>query len=291
MEIAESVTAEKVVGNVCLTSDKEQYIAQLLARDNLARVNRESASVVPKNGIYVRYVKRILDILICLPVFILLLPINGILAVCTYFDVGRPIIFSQTRVGKDGKRFKVVKFRNMTNDTDERGVLLPPSQRVTKFGKFVRKYSLDELLNFWSVLKGDMSIIGPRPLPIIFEERYSERHKMRTAVKPGLECPRIIGSSDLPPYQRQFENDIWYVENVSFLVDCKMVLHLIKMVFEMKKRAKNAAAAGYFIGYNEDGHAISLKLASQKYFDEYEELCNKEEIAVTSEKSFRVSQN
>ncbi|MBD5156496.1 MAG: sugar transferase [Butyrivibrio sp.] len=271
--MAERIITEKVAGNSCLISDREQYIARLLARDNLARVNQESAMVIPKDGIYVRYVKRLLDILICLPVFIILLPINAILAICTYFDVGRPIIFSQTRVGKNGKRFKIIKFRNMTNDTDENGVLLPPGQRVTKFGKFVRKYSLDELLNFWSIIKGDMSIIGPRPLPVVFEERYSERHKMRTAVKPGLECPRIMGSNDLPSYQQQFENDIWYVENVSFLVDCKMVLHLIKMVLEMKKRAKNAAAAGYFIGYDENGYAVSLKHISQKYLEEYEEFC------------------
>lgn len=273
METIEGAITETIVGNSELSSDKEQYIARLLARDNLEQVNRESAPVVPRDGIYVRYVKRLLDILICLPMLIILLPINGILAVCTFFDVGMPILFSQTRLGREGKRFKIIKFRNMTNDTDENGVLLPPSQRVTKFGKFVRKYSLDELLNFWSVLKGDMSIIGPRPLPIIFEERYSKRHKMRTAVKPGLECPRMSDNSNLPSYQQQFESDIWYVENVSFLIDCKMVMLLFKMVFGMKRRTKNAAVAGYFIGYNENGYAVSLKQASQKYLKEYEKFC------------------
>lgn len=262
-----------IVGNAGLSSSKEQYVAQLLARDNLERVNRESAPVTPKKGFYVKFVKRFLDIMISLPVFLILLPVNGVLALCTLYDVGRPIIFPQTRIGKDGKRIKIIKFRNMTNDTDENGVLLPPSERVTKFGKFVRKHSLDELLNFWSVLKGDMSIIGPRPLPVLFEERYSERHKMRTAVKPGLECPRIAGDENWPSYQRQFENDIWYVENVSFIVDCKLVFHLIAMVFNSGRRGKNAQAAGYFVGYNSENHAVTLKHTDQKYIDEYDEYC------------------
>lgn len=270
----------KVVGNAGLSSSKEQFVAKLMAEDNLERVNNESAPVNPKNGIYVKYVKRILDIIISLPVFIILLPVNIILAICTLFDVGRPIIFPQTRIGKDGKRIKIIKFRNMTNDKDENGVLLPPSERVTKFGKFVRKHSLDELLNFWSVLKGDMSIIGPRPLPVIFEERYSERHKMRTAVKPGLECPRITGNDDLPAYQRQFENDIWYVENVSFAVDCKLVFHLVSMVFNSSRRSKNAAAAGYFVGYNSENQAVTLKHTEQKYIDAFEEFTKKEKLLV-----------
>lgn len=270
MEQQQKEKESNVVGNAGLSSFKEQYIAELLARDNLERVNQGSAEVTPCTGIYVKYIKRIFDIAIALPAFLILLPVNGILAICTYLDVGKPIIFPQTRVGKAGQRFQIIKFRNMTNDTDMDGNLLPPAQRVTKFGRFVRKYSLDELLNFWSVLKGDMSIIGPRPLPVIFEERYSNRHRMRNSVKPGLECPRIIGDENWPSYQRQFENDIWYVEHVSFLTDCRMVIRLFKMVFNMKRRGKNAAAAGYFIGYNDKGYAISLKKVDQKYIDEYE---------------------
>ena len=177
-------------------------------------------------------------------------------------DVGSPIFYKQTRVGKDGKEFLLVKFRNMNNKTDADGKLLPPAQRVTKFGKVVRKLSLDELLNFWSVLKGDMSIIGPRPLPVFLYERMSDRHKKRTAVRPGLECPRVIKLDyvDTCRYQRTFENDIWYVENVSLSQDIKLVFMLVKMVFSFGKRSEQAAGEGvsYFVGYDKDGHAMSM---------------------------------
>ena len=265
-----SHSGDKIVGIAGLSSSKEEVIVKLLAQENLERVNAVAAPVHPRSGIYVKYIKRLLDLLIAVPAFIILLPVNAVLGIGTFLDVGRPIFFWQTRVGKDGKLFKIVKFRNMTNDKDENGVLLPPSQRVTKWGKFVRKYSLDELLNFWSVIKGDMSIIGPRPLPVSFLNRYSERHKMRHAVKPGLECPRVTGDENMPTYQRQFENDIWYVEHVSFLTDCKMVLHLFKMVFSMNRRTKNAAAASYFVGYDDDLNAVSMKKTPQKYLDLYD---------------------
>lgn len=261
---------EKIVGIAGLSSNKEEFVVELLARKNLERVNAVSAPVRPRDGIYVKYVKRILDLVISVPAFIILIPVNLILGIGTFLDVGRPIFFKQTRVGKNGRLFEIVKFRNMTNKKDENGVLLPPSQRVTKWGKFVRKFSLDELLNFWSVIKGDMSIIGPRPLPVSFMDRYSERHKMRHAVKPGLECPRVIGDESMPTYQRQFENDIWYVEHVSFLTDCKMVLYLFKMVFSMKRRKKNAAAASYFVGYDDDLNAVSMKKTPQKYLSLYD---------------------
>jgi len=253
---------EQVVGNASLVSNEEEQVANLLREKYLQHTNDISAAVHPKDTFYTRYGKRFLDILISLPVFIILLPFNIIFGICTFFDVGRPIFYKQTRVGKDGKTFLLVKFRNMNNNTDADGKLLPPSQRVTKFGKFMRKLSLDELLNFWSVLKGDMSIIGPRPQPLVFYNRMSERHKMRTAVRPGLECPRVIQLDyvDTCRYQRTFENDIWYVENVSFLQDIRMVLLLVKMVFSFGKRGEQATGSGvsYFVGYDEDGHAMSM---------------------------------
>lgn len=246
--------------------DKCEAIAQMAARDNLERVNRNSAPVNPRNSFYAKYVKRIIDIVVVLPVFLLLLPVNLVIGIITYFDVGRPVFFKQLRTGKDGKPFYLVKFRNMKNTTDEFGNLLPPSERVTKFGKFVRKYSLDELLNFWSILKGDMTLIGPRPLPVEFEERYSDRHKMRSAVKPGLECPCIRADGHVRLYQEQFENDVWYVENVSFLVDVKMVLSLVRMVLNTKERGDHAVVGGgNFVGYNDEGVAFSMRRIPEKY--------------------------
>ncbi len=246
-----------------LVQSDEQRIVDFLRERNLYRVNRESKPVMPRNTIYTRYVKRLLDLAIAIPAFIFFLPFNLIFGICTFFDVGFPVFYRQLRVGLDGKRFQMVKFRNMNNKTDAEGNLLPAKERVTKFGYFMRSHSFDELLNFWNVIKGDMSIIGPRPLPVFFHERMSERHKMRSAVRPGLECPRII-EVDGEQYNRQFENDVWYVENVSFLLDVKMILLLAKMTFMTNKRI-SAPGGSYFVGYDDDGRAIYKDLAIKKY--------------------------
>ena len=252
-----------IYGNKNLASSEEAWAADYLRERFLEETNEKSAPVHPKKTIYTRFVKRFFDILISLPAFIVLLPFNFLFGICTFLDVGHPIFYRQTRMGMNEKPFVMVKFRNMNEKKDKDGKLLPPSQRVTKFGKFMRKLSLDELLNFWFVLKGDMSIIGPRPQPVFIHERMSERHKMRTAVRPGLECPRMIHTpeEDVFKYNRTFENDIWYVENVSLPLDIKMIWALVKMVFSFGKRGDQAQGKGitYFIGYNEKGQAMSLK--------------------------------
>ena len=254
--------------------DKCSIIAEMAARDNLEKVNKTSKKVVPKEqGFYVQYGKRVIDLIIVIPVFLVLLPLNFIIGLVTFFDVGSPVFFKQMRTGKDGKPFYLFKFRNMTNERDQFGNLLPPSERVTKWGKFVRKYSLDELLNFWSILKGDMTLIGPRPLPSSFDERYSERHRMRTAVKPGLECPTLNTGNHVRLYQEQFENDIWYVENISFITDVKMVLALFKMVFNLHERGDHAAiGGGDFVGYDENGTAFSMRRIPAKYEAAYKKV-------------------
>lgn len=252
----------QTIGNASLVSSEEEQVARLLREKNLDHKNAISLPVHPKDTFYTRYGKRILDIVISFPAFIILLPVNLILGIGTLLDVGSPVFYKQTRVGKDGKPFVLVKYRNMNNKTDSDGKLLPPSQRVTSYGKFVRKLSLDELLNFWSVLKGDMSIIGPRPLPVFIYERMCERHKMRTAVRPGLECPRVIHvpGEEICKFQQTFENDIWYVENVSLKQDIRMLFRLLKMTFTMGKRGQQATGKGisYFVGYNKDGIAIGM---------------------------------
>lgn len=253
---------ESIVGNKDLFSVEEEYVVEYLRRENLFHANEIAQPVFPKDSFYTRYIKRMLDILISFPLVIILFPLNSVFAICTFFDVGHPIFYRQTRIGRYGKKFTMVKFRSMNEKKDEYARLLPPAQRVTKFGRIMRKYSLDELLNFWSVLKGDMSIIGPRPAPVFIYERMTDRHKQRTALRPGLECPRIINVSghDLCKYHQTYENDIWYVENVSFMIDLKMCYLLAKMVFDLKKREGQAKGQGvsYFIGYDKDGYAISM---------------------------------
>ena len=150
--------------------------------------------------------------------------------------------------------------------------LLPAKERVTKFGRFVRKTSLDELLNFWSILKGDMSLIGPRPLVDAYTNSMSDRHKQRYLVRPGLECPPRKGAF-IKSWGDQFENDVWYVENVSFVVDCKLVMMLVRMVFDKKSRAmRSSATRGSFVGYYRNGESINSKQVPERYVLEAKEL-------------------
>ena len=269
--IEECVERELVnLGKVEGISHPELFnkVAYEIAADTLEYVNQHDKMVVPRSSFYVKYRKRCIDIVVSSLALIITSHINLILAVCTFFDVGSPIIFKQERSGKNGKSFIIVKFRNMTNEMDENGTLLPPNQRVTKFGRFVRKTSLDELLNFWSVFKGDMSLIGPRPLPIEYDERYSKRHKMRYAVKPGLECPILHRVEHKITWADQFENDIYYVEHVSLLLDIKMIFGLVGMVFNKKGTAmRGNAVRGSFMGYNKDGSSINSQSVPPQYVE------------------------
>ncbi len=241
-----------------LSDAQRATIAEHLARDNRAHASAIAPAVHPRNTIYTRYVKRLFDIVISAFALVITSPINLVLAIATFFDVGRPLLFHQTRTGKDGEPFHITKFRNMTNETDVHGVLLPPKERITRWGRFVRKTSLDELLNFWSIFKGDMSLIGPRPLIEKYLPRYSDRHMMRHAVRPGLECPILDESiKELSGWNQRLENDAWYVEHVSFAVDAKMIAALVRMVFDRKQtKSRSLAQRGSFMGYDKNGHAI-----------------------------------
>lgn len=243
-------------------------IAEMIAEDNLAEINKSCLEVNFKETFYSKYIKRLLDIIISLFALIITLPINIIIMIITFFDVGSPIFFTQERLGKDGEVFNIVKFRNMRNDVDEKGDLLPPSQRVTKWGKFVRKTSLDELLNFYSILKGDMSIIGPRPLVPVYYPRFNKRHKSRFLVKPGLELPPRNKDVGLRNWEEQFENDIWYVENISFITDIKMLINLIRFTFDKDNaNQRSIGKRGSFMGYSKNGEIINQKNLPSYYID------------------------
>ncbi|MDO5423999.1 MAG: sugar transferase [Eubacteriales bacterium] len=187
------------------------------------------------NTFYVKYVKRTFDIIISLSAVIVTLPINLVIGIITFFDLGRPIFFVHERPGLGERPFKMIKFRNMTNEVDENGKLLPASERITKMGKFFRQTSLDELLQFWLILQGKMSIIGPRPLLMSYLPRYDRRQHMRHAVRPGLECPLMHYSADGPSWEERLENDVWYVEHISFKTDVIMIIRLVKLVFNSNR--------------------------------------------------------
>lgn len=251
-----------------LSTRQIEEIGRMLASDRLKIVDAIQNPAIPSTSFYSRYVKRCLDVMVSLIALSITLPINIIIAIVTYFDVGSPIFFKQIRTGKDGREFTIIKFRNMKNTVDSSGELLPPEQRVTKWGRFVRSTSLDELLNFLSILKGDMSLIGPRPLPPIYMERYSRRHRARLAVRPGLECPPRHLGAEVWTWNDQLENDVWYVENLSFKTDCIMLKNLFRFATDKKSaNARAVAKRGSFMGYDLEGTAINDAQIPEKYID------------------------
>ena len=242
-----------------LTDEQRFAVAGYLRETNYDIANEVHGTATVSDSFYTKFVKRAIDVVVSGAALAVTLPINAVIAVGTYFDVGRPVFFKQTRVGKNGKPFTLVKFRNMTNDTDENGNLLPAELRVTKFGKIMRTTSLDELLNFWSVFKGDMSIIGPRPLLPEYTDRYCDFHLMRLAVKPGLECPPRPSLEDVTGWEAQFNDDVWYAQNVSFMTDIKKFVRLFEAVFNKRNSKKRGEAArSWFVGYNAEGKALGL---------------------------------
>ena len=184
-----------------------------------------------KNSFYARYIKRIVDIIISLLVIIIFCWLYLILAILVRVKLGSPILFKQARPGKDEKVFNLYKFRTMTDKRDAEGKLLPDKDRLTKFGNFLRKSSLDELPEFFNILKGDMSFIGPRPLLVEYLPYYTEREKLRHTVRPGLTGLAQVSGRNTVDWDTRFEIDAQYVENLNFLMDLKVIGLTFKTVF------------------------------------------------------------
>lgn len=184
---------------------------------------------IPKCTFYSCELKRLFDIVLSSLALVCLSPLFVVLCILELIFHGKPVFYGTKRPGKNGEIFHLYKFRSMTNECDNDGWLLSEEKRLTKFGHFIRKTSLDELPELLNIIKGDMSIIGPRPLLVEYLPLYSERHAMRHAVRPGFACPRITPTdSKTWTWGEQFENDIWYIENVSFAVDIKMIFATAK---------------------------------------------------------------
>ena len=184
-----------------------------------------------KNSFYARYIKRIVDIIISLLVIIFFCWLYLILAILVRVKLGSPILFKQARPGKDEKIFNLYKFRTMTDKRDAEGKLLPDKDRLTKFGNFLRKSSLDELPEFFNILKGDMSFIGPRPLLVEYLPYYTERERLRHTVRPGLTGLAQVSGRNTVDWDTRFEIDAQYVENLNFLMDLKVIGLTFKTVF------------------------------------------------------------
>ena len=181
---------------------------------------------------YAKYIKRILDLILSLMALILLMPLMIIIGILVRINLGSPIIFKQKRPGKNEKIFTLYKFRTMTDEKDEKGKLLPDSQRLTKFGKFLRSTSLDELPELINILKGDMSIVGPRPLLVEYLKLYNEEQKHRHDVRPGLTGLAQTSGRNAITWEEKFEKDIEYVHNISFIGDVKIIIKTAIKVFK-----------------------------------------------------------
>ena len=182
-------------------------------------------------NLYEKFFKRILDFTAAVILFICLLPVFAAIAIAVRINMGSPVIFSQPRPGKNEKIFRVMKFRTMTSEKDERGNLLPDNRRLTKLGAFLRKTSLDEIPQLLNVIKGDMSFIGPRPLVVEYLPYYTEEEKLRHSVRPGITGLAQINGRNNITWEKKFSYDIEYAKNISFWMDVKIAfLTLVKVL-------------------------------------------------------------
>ncbi|MCD7826396.1 MAG: sugar transferase [Clostridiaceae bacterium] len=201
------------------------------------------------NTIYKKYIKRLVDICCSLAALIVLGIPMLIVAACIKHDMRSPVLFKQKRIGKDNKEFNLLKFRSMTDARDENGVYLPDPERITKLGHFIRTTSIDELPSLINILKGEMSVIGPRPLPVRYLDRYTDEQKRRHEVRPGLSSPSTVNGRNAQSWEQQFEGDVWYVDHISFLTDVKSILDTVKIVFTHEgATATDGDSRGEFIG-------------------------------------------
>ena len=193
---------------------------------------------------YKNFIKPAIDFVLALVGFLFLSPVFVLVTIGLFFaNDGKPFFF-QLRPGKNGKIFKIIKFKTMTDKKDENGNLLPDADRLTKIGSFVRKTSLDEIPQLLNVIKGDMALVGPRPLLPQYLELYNDFQRRRNEVKPGITGWAQVNGRNSISWEKKFEYDVWYVDNVSFLLDIKILIMTVLKVVKSE-------------GINEQGQATS----------------------------------
>ena len=189
---------------------------------------------IKRNTMYAKYFKRVLDFLLSLIAIIILSPVLLIIAIAIKIDSKGPVFFLQERLGKDGKVFKIIKFRTMVKDAEKMGTGIKTTEkdsRITKVGSFLRKTSLDEIPQLINVLKGDMALIGPRPLLPQYLPLYSKEQARRHEVRPGITGWAQVNGRNAISWNKKFELDVWYVDHCSFGLDLKIIFLTIKKVF------------------------------------------------------------
>jgi undecaprenyl phosphate N,N'-diacetylbacillosamine 1-phosphate transferase len=180
---------------------------------------------------YNKIFKPLIDVLVALIVFIIFSPLFIVVTIILFFENAGSPFFFQIRPGKLEKKFKIIKFKTMSDQRDGTGELLSDELRLTGFGKLVRKLSIDELPQMLNVIKGDMSLVGPRPLLVEYLPLYSKEQNRRHLVKPGITGWAQVNGRNTLSWKKKFEYDVWYVDNLSFMVDCKILLKTVLKVF------------------------------------------------------------
>lgn len=198
--------------------------------------------------------KRLLDIIIASIALILLSPLYCYVAYKVKKNLGSPVLFRQVRPGLNGKPFEMIKFRTMTDERDEKGTLLPNEQRLPKFGKMLRATSLDEMPELWNVIKGDMSIVGPRPLLMDYLPLYNEEQAKRHKVRPGMTGYAQVNGRNSISWEEKFKLDTWYVENQSIWLDFKIMFQTVKKVLVKEGiNQSEEVTMTRFLGNKKDG--------------------------------------
>lgn len=208
-----------------------------------------STTLAVKKSAYFRFFKRPLDLVLAGVALILATPAIAILAALIALRMGRPVFFRQERAGFQGREFGVLKFRTMTEAQDETGELLPDEARITPLGHFLRAYSLDELPQLWNVIRGDMSLVGPRPLLSRYLPRYSQFQARRHEVRPGITGWAQIKGRNTIDWPSRFELDVWYVDHVTFMLDLWIILATFAKVWQTDETTPhNREAMPEFLG-------------------------------------------
>lgn len=191
---------------------------------------KQNVEIPHKKGAYEKYIKRPVDFILSLLALIVLSPILLVVAVLVRIKLGSPVIFKQQRPGLNGEIFNMYKFRTMTDERDENGELLPDEERLKEFGKKLRSTSLDELPELWNIVRGDMSLIGPRPLLVKYLPRYNAHQARRHEVRPGVTGYAQVNGRNSITWEKKFDLDVEYVDNLTFWRDVQIILKTLKTV-------------------------------------------------------------
>lgn len=204
-------------------------------------------------SVYKRFGKRALDLSLTVPAVLLLAPVGIVVGAVARAKLGAPVLFRQERPGRDGETFELIKLRTMADTRDADGTLLPDDQRLTSFGARLRRMSVDELPTLWNVIKGDMSLVGPRPLLVQYLDRYTPEQRRRHEVAPGITGWAQVNGRNALTWEEKFELDLWYVENLSLRTDLAILLRTVAQVLGQRGiSAEGHATMPEFMGSNDE---------------------------------------